>query len=286
MKVFFQMLLGHFRNLLMTKIVASDAARLVAVSDADLEHLKGQAAEVSRETLQRLLDILLAEEDAVRRSADPRINLEATLVRMAHLEPLLPIHEILERMEAIERRLAGGSPPPRERPAAPRPAYDEPGRAATEAVREPAVPAAVPERGANPASPDPSGDPWEAFKASVRQTSFPLATKIEKGRLLDRNDRELRIALPKEYAFLLGADEKKRLGEIARSFFRTEALQVRIEVVADGGPAGTANGSAPPRNGQNGELKRQALSRPIVQKALDVFPGAMIQEVIVRNPDG
>jgi len=284
MKVFYQMLLVHFRNLLMTKI-AGDAPGLIEVSDADLAHLKALAGEVSRETLQRLLDILLAEEEAVRRSRDPRINLEAALVRMAYLEPLLPIDVILDRMEGIERRLTGAPPASREgRPAA-SPAYDGPEPPAARAVREPVDPAAGPERREDPSAPDPAGDDWEGFKAFVRQTSFPLGSKIEKGRILDRGGNELKIAMPKEYAFLLGPGEKKRLEEIARTFFRQDSLRVRIEVVANG-PAGAANGNGAARNGKNGDLKRQALDHPLVKKALDIFPGAMIQEVIVRNSDG
>jgi DNA polymerase-3 subunit gamma/tau len=285
MKVFYQMLLVHFRNLLMTKI-AGDAPGLIEVSDADLAHLKALAGEVSRETLQRLLDILLAEEEAVRRSRDPRINLEAALVRMAYLEPLLPIDVILDRMEGIERRLAGAPPASREgRPAA-SPAYDGPAPPAARAVREPAAPAAGPERREDLSAPDPAPDDWEGFKAFVRQTSFPLGSKIEKGRLLDRSGNEIKIAMPKEYAFLLGPEEKKRLEEIARAFFRLDSLRVRIEIVANNGPAAAANGNGSARNGKNGDLKRQALDHPLVKKALDVFPGAMIQEVIIRNSDG
>ena len=51
----------------------------------------------------------MAEEENVRRSMNPRLNLEAVLCRMAYLEPLIPIEAVLARMEGLERRLAGGA---------------------------------------------------------------------------------------------------------------------------------------------------------------------------------
>ena len=41
----------------------------------------------------------MAEEENVRRSQNPRLNLEAILCRMAFLEPMIPIEAVLARME-------------------------------------------------------------------------------------------------------------------------------------------------------------------------------------------
>ena len=108
-KYFYQTLLGHFRNLLLTKIVGQDR-ELLDVADEDLARLKTQAGPVSRETLQGLLDLLMAEEENVRRSQNPRLNLESVLVRMCYLEPLVSVEEVLSRMEDLERQLSPGGP--------------------------------------------------------------------------------------------------------------------------------------------------------------------------------
>jgi len=110
MRYFYQTLLGHFRNLLFTAI-AGKKAPLVDLPAEEAAKLKGQTAGHSTETLQRYLEILMAEEENVRRSQNPRLNLEAILCRMAFLEPMIPIEAVLARMEGLERRLggAGGS---------------------------------------------------------------------------------------------------------------------------------------------------------------------------------
>lgn len=46
----------------------------------------------------------------MRRSPDPKLNLECAAVRMACLEPLVPIDEILEKVETLERRLRQAGP--------------------------------------------------------------------------------------------------------------------------------------------------------------------------------
>ncbi len=108
MRYFYQTLLGHFRNLLFTAI-AGEKEPLVDLPAEETAKLKGQAAGQSTETLQRYLEILMAEEENVRRSQNPRLNLEAILCRMAFLEPMIPIEAVLARMEGLERRLGSGS---------------------------------------------------------------------------------------------------------------------------------------------------------------------------------
>ncbi|MDP2840401.1 MAG: DNA polymerase III subunit gamma/tau, partial [Syntrophales bacterium] len=107
MRYFYQTLLGHFRNLLFTAI-AADKEPLVDLPAEEAAKLKGQTAGQSPETLQRYLEILMAEEESVRRSQSPRLNLEAVLCRMAFLEPMIPIEAVLTRMEGLERRLTAG----------------------------------------------------------------------------------------------------------------------------------------------------------------------------------
>ena len=107
MRYFYQTLLGHFRNLLFTGI-AGEKEPLVDLPVEEAAKLKGQTAGQSTETLQRYLEILMAEEENVRRSQNPRLNLEAILCRMSFLEPMIPIEAVLARMEGLEKRLGGG----------------------------------------------------------------------------------------------------------------------------------------------------------------------------------
>ena len=297
MKHFYETLLGHFRNLLLTKIVSEDQSFL-DVADDDLVRLKTQTEGVSRETLQRLLDILMAEEENIKRSQNPRLNLETTLVRMAYLEPMIPIDEVLLKMESLEKRLSsnpGMSP------------SGTPGKA-NEETRKKVVREPVPEhpsgvqresRGAfekqtkeDNNAPEheirESQDPehlWEDYRSFLKKKSPLLWSKIEPGKWLGFETGRLRIGFQKGYIFLDNINEKAqkaRLLEITRDYFKKD-VPVDIEILnadpenAPPNPAGSA------KNGRINDIRRQALNQPLLQKVLDMFDGAEVREVIPRN---
>jgi len=89
LKVFYERMLAHFRNLLLVKITSGDGS-LLDLSDHEVTELTGQAGSSSRETLQRLLDVLMAGEEEMRKSINPRLVLEFVAVKMAWQEPLIP----------------------------------------------------------------------------------------------------------------------------------------------------------------------------------------------------
>ena len=289
MKSFSQMLLGHFRNLLLTKIVGQDR-ELLDVADEDLARLKEQTGPVSRETLQGLLDLLMAEEENVRRSQNPRLNLEAVLVRMCYLEPLVSVEEVLSRMEDLERQFSPGGPPPQSAssgvsspPAAhrlPTPAVGKGGYAAPEPN------SAIQRGGAHEIceGQDP-GLLWEAFKDFVKKKSHPLWSKIEPGKMIGYEKGRLRIGFQRDYIFLDDMNEKSqkdRIAEMTRDFFH-EDVRVSIETLApdpENGAADRLNGG---RNGRLQDIKRQALNQPLLQKVLDMFEGAEVRDVIPRE---
>jgi len=358
MRYFYQTLLGHFRNLLFTGI-AGERDALVDLPAEEAVKLKAQAAGQPTETLQRYLEILMAEEDSVRRSMNPRLNLEAVLCRMAYLSPLIPIEAVLARMEELERRLGGGTTPggaggsggaahPSENgsggergrtasrtgaagiqarsanggdaPAAVTPAgrnaYGN-GEALSTGRRNAASPdpgnmaAAIPAaearapyrteaemdqanghpqtiNGAETSGEKPPDGEWQGFKEFVKRQDPALCAKLESGKCLCCKEGRLRIGFEKGYLFLDDVLRRQTdLGEYGRRFFRRETA-LEIEALAP-----DAAGSTTPRNGNGNEnsratknhriqeLRREALSHPMVRKILDAFPGAEVREVKV-----
>jgi len=269
MKQFYQMLQRHFMNLLLVK-VADGAGRFIDLPDFEVTELKKQVGSASGETLKRLLDILMAEDEEVRKSLDPKLNLEFILVKMASLEPLIPVHELLDRVEGMERRLTGKAQPLKASPIAPK-----------EPEREKAAPTEM------PVVEPTAGDLWEGFKETVKKRSNPLWSMIEPGSLVGYEKGYLRIGFPKGYVFLDHLNDpfqKDRLAAIGREFFGEE-VTVKIEAgVGDGSI--TAPGNGLPANGGNNDIKKEALNHPMVQKVMDIFEGAEIKEIITRKQTG
>jgi len=299
MKYFYQSLLGHFRNLLLAKIAGQDG-KLLELADEDLARLKAQAGPVSRETLQGLLDLLMTEEENVRRSQNPRLNLEAILVRMSSLEPMVSVEEVLSRMEDLEKRLSAGSPAPPSR-STPVPRA---GSSASAAVTDSRTASRADARQGGvepPSGPDirdggadgiregqDAGRLWEDYKAFVKKKSHPLWSKIEPGRMIAYESGRLRIGFPKGYVLFENINERsqqERIAEIARDFFH-EDVRVSIETLAPDPENTAADRTDGDRNGRLQDIRRQALNQPLLQKVLDVFEGAEVRTVIPRqNPD-
>ena len=338
MKFFYQTLLGHFRNLLLVAMTGGEGA-LVELPGEEVEKLKKQAEGASRETLQRYLEILMAEEETVRRSQNARLNLEVILCRMAWLEPLIPIETVLSRMEGLERRLSAGSPlpggePPGLRSAANPKALEvesanhggettgrdkkpaeadgsRPGRSSESRI----VAGSATGQAGQQTEPFPSADPvaptgrlseegaeyrtgsaatpggrWNDFKDFVKRQDAALCAKIESAQCLTYEEGRLRIGFAKGYLFRDDVDTRKTaLEALAGQFFRRETL-LQIETLAPEtiDPAqGNANGNGPngraAKNHRLQEIRREALSHPLVLKVLDVFPRAEVREVRLRE---
>lgn len=295
-KHFHETLLGHFRNLLLTKILGGDRD-LPDVTDEDRARLAAQAEGIPRETLQRLLDILMAEEETIRRSPNPRINLETTLVRMAYLEPMIPIDEVLSKMEGLEKRLTAN--PGRPVPGKPvnsgesAPEKPGPGRSANRPAnnrREARTPFEKAETGGGAAEHgiSESRDPeslWEDYRSFLKKQSPLLWSKIEPGKCLGFEAGRLRIGFQRGYIFLDDINEKSqraRLLEITRDFFKKD-VSVDIETTEPDPESASSNAGGNGRNGRNSEIRRQALNQPLLQKVLDMFEGAEVREVILTD---
>jgi len=261
---FYQLLLGYFMNLLTAKV--TDGKGLLAdLPDHEVANLQKLAGGVSQDTLQRLLDILMAEEYDIRKSPEPRINLEYAVVKMAYLEPLIPIDEILARMEGLEERLGGvrGATPPVQRAAEGRPVSEpSPGRTYRQGD---------------------AGDPWQALKGFIKEKNPPLSSKIDNGTFMSYENGRLKVGFPKGYLFLdvIRSETQKNLLQRLTEEFFGEGTTIEIAALDD--ESRTSGAAAPNGTRRTNDIKNEALRDPLVQKVMDVFPGAEIVDVRVNG---
>jgi DNA polymerase-3 subunit gamma/tau len=157
------------------------------MADGEIQELKKQAEQASPEDLRRLVSILLKAEEDILRSSLPRMGMEITLIKMAHLGRLEPLEKILEKITSFEEAMPSGptvrrapapSPPakkvrtrPAEAPApstGPRPREGDKNK--TEAPRSAASP---PQISWN------APDAWQRFVDTVRRDRAMTAALLE-----------------------------------------------------------------------------------------------------------
>jgi DNA polymerase-3 subunit gamma/tau len=262
----------HVRHVLILK-VDPEAADLVALSAEDIARLKTQGAAWSQDDLLRLLKLASDALFPMRDSPQPLIHLEAAVVQMATLEPGDTLAELLQRLESLERRLAGVSPAapatPPARPGAPV-AGGAPPRIATPA---PAAAAAAPRVEPAPEAPPRSAATatlerdeqvescWREAIAATNLKKRMLGAFLEESRLVGLADDELVVAMDDLHRTVVEEKENRALvvEAIARAFNRPLALRVAPLAAA---------GLAPPA---------PVDYRPLVDQAIAWFQGDPIE---------
>lgn len=101
-------LLEHFRNLLLLK--GKEGLELVSISPELLSALEEQAAIFSPEELFQVIEILVQLEKELKWSANPKILVEMTGVRLCRGLGGVSTDALLTRIKQLERQLAGSAP--------------------------------------------------------------------------------------------------------------------------------------------------------------------------------
>ena len=305
MKHFYQILVKHFRNLLLVKI-AADGSSSFDIAPEQIEKLKNQVQAISRETLQRFVEILITEEGSFLRSQEPRMKLETILVKMAYLEPIIPLAEIISTIENIEQRLQQGLPAAvnnsEPRFSANTPVKENPATVSNigsqlstnKSVKE--APADYSTKSSIVADTNKENNSLNAnnntgdlkalrdnFKSFIKKESAILGAKIDSAEIVSYQNDCLTLGFPKNYIFLeelKTTAQKEKLEQIARDFFQKN---VKIKIATLNTENGNSNGNNGRKqtNGLN-DIKREAMNQPLLQKIMDELSDAKIVEIKVK----
>jgi DNA polymerase III subunit gamma/tau len=254
---FYQDLILYARHLLVAGL-HPEARHLAAVADTEWDALIALAGRTPAVHLHNLLSVLLQGEEELKRAPQPRLALEVLLLRVIHLEPVLPLADWLARLDTLEKRLESG---PQVASALAGTGERQP-RPVVPAAGEPAAaPAAAP-----PGVPADAGldEQWQAFLQFVQEKeNGPLYGKLAQCRLVERSGNCLKIAMGRPWN-ANGARHEARVQEMARTFFGPETT-LEFEVDAPKTPKKSPAAAKKP-------LDMQKLQ----QQALEIFGGEWI----------
>jgi DNA polymerase III subunit gamma/tau len=258
-------LVEHFRNLLIARLVnpksgkndyrsagAGDREKLLDLPDQEISDLETQVADVSVETLLDYFEFMVNGDDEVTRCANPRFALESVLIRLATLPQTIPVAQLLERLEKLEKRLAGDVKPLSARA----------GEAASRATRPPLETLANPEEGG-------INKIWQDFVAFVRKEKRLLASHLESGSPLEISPGLLKIGISERHHlnYLQDTETLALLNAFARKFF-SDDVAVSIAPIA---PASAITAVTQERSGP----ATPESDRDMVKEALRIFGGTI-----------
>jgi DNA polymerase-3 subunit gamma/tau len=263
---FCQELAEHFRNLLVMK-VSNEPQKLVDLTDAELAELKEQADKASSSTLQQFFHFLLRGEEEIRRSSNPKLALEMSLLRLVQLPQVMDMDEVISQIQELEQRIATGSQPAaetyenKEDFGQRRVSYNYPQTEEVETADRKTVA-------------DSPLAKWQDLLEKMRQEKPALAASLERVNVreakpgvieLDFNGHEF------DYEMVKDRESFGLLNRVAREIFGDE---IKILLKA---------GSEEIRREQRGKTDKErlrqqkALKHPLVTEALEIFGGEIVE---------
>jgi len=106
-KAFYREIMGQFRNLIVS-LISQDPSQILDLPDNELKETKRQATHAGMERLLQSLNFLINREVDLRYTNNPRIALEAILLKLSRLTEYLSFDELIKKIEAIEKRINKG----------------------------------------------------------------------------------------------------------------------------------------------------------------------------------
>jgi DNA polymerase-3 subunit gamma/tau len=292
---FCQELLQYLRNLILIK-VSQHPEGLLELPEEDLELLKTQAGKFQFDQLNHLFSILLKGEQEIAQSTFPRTMLEMTLIRMATLQPILPIDEMIKKLEALENReLPKGGGEKKNSSASVRVIHPEnPERdkqkeeAPTkkqEEVSEEAVFKKVDlikEEEFSGVSPKIWEETWKELVDFTRAKNPILGSFLALGSIVHLSDERIEIGFEKDsfhYERMLEKENRSQLESICHEYLQKKAKVVVSPLNPGMGSTGRVmfNKEQATLNRLGNQSEKREEENPIIQEALRLFNGKIVE---------
>jgi DNA polymerase-3 subunit gamma/tau len=285
-------LLQYLRNLILIK-VSQHPEGLMELPEEELELFKKQAEKFQFDQLNHLFSLLLKGEQEIAQSTFPRTMLEMTLIRMATLRPILPIDEIMKKLEALENKeLPKGWKEKKPSSALGRvihsegPERDKEKEEASPEKREQISEGKVfeknedlkKEEGFSEAPPKIWEETWKGLVDFTRAKNPILGSFLALGNLVHLSDEKIEIGFDKDsfhYERMLEKENRSQLESICLEYFQKKtkvAISPLNQGVGSKGRVMFGKGEAT-RN----ELEKREEENPIIQEALRLFNGKIVE---------
>ncbi|MBU0570678.1 MAG: DNA polymerase III subunit gamma/tau [Candidatus Omnitrophica bacterium] len=276
-------LLGFYRDLMVLKTAGAPTSDMAFTGD-ELEELKKFSEKMSIEEIIYVLQNLARCLDLMKGTMFTRAPLEVTLIKLAGRRNVMALPEIIRRLEALEkgeapRRFSKNIPSVMEKKNDPAgnniDTSNDEQRDMPVAFKD--LDAAVPGESVirNGDAPDEKAA-WQAIMGYIRNKKMSVFTFLDHASPVEVNSKKVIIGFGKDHVFnkevLETGDNKELIAEAAASVLgKSPRLEFRVlefmgESREDAGIA------------QKRKDEARKASNPIIEKAMDVFGGRIVQD--------
>ena len=283
-------LLQYLRNLILMK-VSQHPEGVMELPEEELAVLRKQAERFQFDQLSHLFSLLLKGEGEVVQSTFPRTMLEMALIRMATLRPILPIDEILKKLEKlgkVEHSTIGENDMPLadERLEGLNKALGPMG--ATEemdslSLEKPMVSTDSPIEGENEeAFQKTREETWKKLIDFTRARNPVLGSFLAMGNLIDVSDEKIEIGFEKDSFHFDRISEKENRSQLESICHEYLQRKAKVIISALDQRVGlkrrvTSETEGLPRNKLESRSEKGTGENPLIQEALRLFNGKLVE---------
>jgi DNA polymerase III subunit gamma/tau len=279
--------LGFLHDL---EIVAAvpDAEDLIDATPEEATETRALAGKAGKALVLSLFDRWARAVEDAGRSQTPRLVLEMALVDLCQAEPLLPLGDLLDRLEKLEGRLAAAGALPSRTPApvpvsapAPAPRPRAPSRQSAEAPAP--APAPAPSSPVAPLSPDTDvAEVWRRVRESFGHRPA-MAAALDHAEVSGWESGTVTLQFAQKFAL---DQTTKFKSEVERSLSQITGAPTRVELKAASGQVLALVRSEVGREAEAAQIDQhqretEARQHPMIRKAQELF-GVAPKEIKTR----
>ena len=270
----------HFRNLLVAAM-GKKVNKLVDLPSGEIDQLVAQAETTSTAVLNQIFDLLFKEEASIRLSAQPKLALEMALIRLLQSKPVLPIDVLIDKLDILREEMFASGQPQEFVGTAPHSAINAKDRSAGQVKSSPgssksgAKRSGVETKEASPVnSPaENSAEAWTQISKIISNKYPSLAANLAKCRLKKIEGQRLEIEVPGNGFTLKMIQREKNMAVLQQVC--ADVLGSRKDIRLSAGT--TPDDNYQKKKSHDNELKKKALSHPLVADAVEIFDGKLIE---------
>lgn len=275
----------HFRNLLVAAM-GKKVNKLVDLPSGEIDQLVAQAETTSTAVLNQIFDLLFKEEASIRLSAQPKLALEMALIRMLQSKPVLPIDVLIDKLDILREEMFASGQPQEFVGTAPHSAINAKDRSAGSQVKTSpgssksgAKRSGVETKEASPVnSPvENSAEAWTQISKIISNKNPSLAANLAKCRLKKIEGQRLEIEVPGNGFTLKMIQREKNMAVLQQVC--ADVLGSRKDIRLSAGT--TPDDNYQKKKSHDNELKKKALSHPLVADAVEIFDGKLIDVKLI-----
>ena len=280
-------LLNAFRTLILCRI--EGCQELIDIPKEELDEFKKLAEKYGHNTIHMKMNLLMQGVEEMRYSPQPRLAIESTFLKIIQTDEVVPIAEILARLDTL---LAGQPLPqttPQQEPVAKKkipekivlqtvPPVPEPKTTPPPPSEQPPVPekAQTQIHPVSPATPKPVQHPhkrdvrrdWQGFIEHVKDRNLWMAQNLQRTETIREADGELQLHFAEQAncTLLCQKDNVKLLTEFVLDFFQKD-LKLRF-ITPD-----KVEGKELDNVNSPHKLRNKLANDPLVLMATEIFNG-------------